>query len=325
MVLLPLHRFELFQSRDVDYTRDMTARAFCAHKLEPLDLATGFHARLNTKRVGDGTSVSYLAYGGDVLIEPEERTYFAVLVPFAGECRIEYAGEQIRTYPGEAAVLPPDRSLVMNWSADCAHLVFRIERAALEAHLRHLLGSALHQPLRFAPRMPVDSGPGRGWAAGLRMLVTLLDESDTLIEHPLAAAEFESGLLTGLLLAQPHAFQSQLADRNARPAPSRSVRLAVDIMQNHPEWEHTTSSLAKATGVAVRTLQRGFREELGVTPREYLNDVRLQRVRDELRARRPEHATVGAIASRWGFPHLGRFSALYRKRFGESPSSTLRG
>lgn len=74
----------------------------------------------------------------------------------------------------------------------------------------------------------------------------------------------------------------------------------------------------------MRTLQRGFREQLGVTPREYLNDVRLQRVRDELRAHRPEHATVGEIASRWGFPHPGRFSVIYRQRFGESPSATLR-
>ncbi|NIH85761.1 AraC family transcriptional regulator [Amycolatopsis granulosa] len=302
----------------------MTARAFCAHNLEPLDLANGIDARLHTKRVGNGTSVSYLAYGGDVLIEPEERTYFAVLLPLAGECRIEYAGEQVRTHPGAAAVLPPDRSLVMNWSADCAHLVYRIERVALEAHLGKLLGSTLHQPLRFAPTMPLDAGPGRSWAAGFRTLVTLLDQPDSMIEHPLAAAEFESGLLTGLLLAQPHPFQHQLLDRNTRPAPSRPVRLAVDIMQNHPEWEHTTGSLARVTGVGVRTLQRGFREQLGVTPREYLNDVRLQRVRDELRAHRPEHATVGEIASRWGFPHPGRFSVIYRQRFGESPSATLR-
>ena len=33
--------------------------------------------------------------------------------------------------------------------------------------------------------------------------------------------------------------------------------------------------------------------------------------------------TVTAIALRWGFTHLARFSGQYRARFGELPSQTL--
>jgi AraC family ethanolamine operon transcriptional activator len=32
---------------------------------------------------------------------------------------------------------------------------------------------------------------------------------------------------------------------------------------------------------------------------------------------------VTAIALKWGFNHIGRFSLTYRARFGESPSRTL--
>ena len=32
---------------------------------------------------------------------------------------------------------------------------------------------------------------------------------------------------------------------------------------------------------------------------------------------------VSAIASRWGFFHLGRFAQSYRARYGELPSQTL--
>jgi hypothetical protein len=32
---------------------------------------------------------------------------------------------------------------------------------------------------------------------------------------------------------------------------------------------------------------------------------------------------VGAVASRWGIRHLGRFAGEYRKMFGELPSRTL--
>jgi transcriptional regulator GlxA family with amidase domain len=37
------------------------------------------------------------------------------------------------------------------------------------------------------------------------------------------------------------------------------------------------------------------------------------------------HATeVMSIAMACGFNHMGRFSTMYRQRFGESPSTTLR-
>jgi 3-polyprenyl-4-hydroxybenzoate decarboxylase len=35
-------------------------------------------------------------------------------------------------------------------------------------------------------------------------------------------------------------------------------------------------------------------------------------------------AAVTAVAGRWGFVHLGRFTQQYRQLFGEAPSQTLR-
>ena len=55
----------------------------------------------------------------------------------------------------------------------------------------------------------------------------------------------------------------------------------------------------------------------------YLRSVRLDSVRGELQAPGPG-TTVAAVAHRWGFAHLGRFTAYYRRRYGESPSQTLR-
>ena len=50
----------------------------------------------------------------------------------------------------------------------------------------------------------------------------------------------------------------------------------------------------------------------------------LQRVRDALQASSPDQSTIADLAYAWGFNHLGRFAQLYRKRFGELPSQTLR-
>ena len=58
----------------------------------------------------------------------------------------------------------------------------------------------------------------------------------------------------------------------------------------------------------------------------YLRDARLDRVRAELAdLTGAPGVKVTEVAMKWGFHHLGRFSAAYRQRFGESPSETLRG
>jgi len=96
-------------------------------------------------------------------------------------------------------------------------------------------------------------------------------------------------------------------------------------MESFPQYEHTTASLAREAGVNERTLQIAFRHHLDMTPTEYLREVRLRRVRDQLQAAEPSTATVSETAARWGFTHMGRFSARYQRRFGEYPSETLAG
>lgn len=75
-----------------------------------------------------------------------------------------------------------------------------------------------------------------------------------------------------------------------------------------------------------RSIQAGFREDLDTTPVAYIRDRRLDAVRRALLEAIPgEGVTVTEVAVRWGFSHLGNFSMVYRQRFGESPSTTLRG
>ena len=58
----------------------------------------------------------------------------------------------------------------------------------------------------------------------------------------------------------------------------------------------------------------------------YLRTVRLQQVHAQLRAAAREGRAVPLyeMAYRYGFFHLGRFSAYYKAQFGEPPSATLK-
>jgi AraC family transcriptional regulator, ethanolamine operon transcriptional activator len=85
----------------------------------------------------------------------------------------------------------------------------------------------------------------------------------------------------------------------------------------------TVRDLCSNTGVALRTLNRAFRERFGIGPKAYLMRRRLSSVRTEL-LRTPADTLVADVANRWGFWHMGQFARDYKATFGELPSETLR-
>jgi AraC-like DNA-binding protein len=322
MTALPLEKYKLFESRDVDETRDQVGKIFCPHRMDVVGPKPELHTRMHCRRMRN-IAVTYISYGWDVRVNPGELdSFFALLVPTVGRGTFQCGFEQVQASPERIAIASATEPLHMRLSADCGQLVIRVERSAVEARLSEMIDGALREPVRFQLGMDVTGGYARSWFDALKYGVTDLDRPDTLLAHPLGMEQFEQSIITGLLLAQPHNYTAML-NGDDRPVPSRLLGIAVDMMEGHPEWAHTPSSLARQAGVSVRALQKAFREQLDSSPSEYLRGVRLQRVHDELCAAQYDVTTVGEIASKWGMAHHGRFAAVYRERFGESPKQTL--
>jgi AraC-like DNA-binding protein len=83
------------------------------------------------------------------------------------------------------------------------------------------------------------------------------------------------------------------------------------------------SELCERFKVHRRRLHRAFDEVVGLPPITFLRRKRLNDVHTALLLAGPT-ATVKQIAMEHGFLELGRFSAAYRRMFGELPSTTLR-
>ena len=103
----------------------------------------------------------------------------------------------------------------------------------------------------------------------------------------------------------------------------RDLKKAIETLQAEPERPWRICDLAVVCGVSPRTLQKHFRRFLGSTPRTLLRELRFDRARHELLGG-CEEARVTEVATRCGFDHLGRFASEYRRRYGETPSTTLR-
>jgi AraC-like DNA-binding protein len=111
------------------------------------------------------------------------------------------------------------------------------------------------------------------------------------------------------------------APRTSRSQRQHAVDRAVSLIR-HARDMPTIEELHRHCETSYRTLNRGFRERFGITPKQYLLRARLSAAQRALLRARPG-TRVTAIASDIGFWHLGRFASAYARMFGERPSATL--
>jgi transcriptional regulator GlxA family with amidase domain len=124
-----------------------------------------------------------------------------------------------------------------------------------------------------------------------------------------------------LLTCQPHNY-SHLLESQANAAPLRTVKEAEAYLLAHAAEPVTITQVANALDVSIRSLDRAFHRHRGHGPKTFLQYVRLDRARSRLMAPRSADRVTN-IAMDCGFGHIGRFSAFYRRRFGEFPAKTL--
>jgi AraC family ethanolamine operon transcriptional activator len=84
------------------------------------------------------------------------------------------------------------------------------------------------------------------------------------------------------------------------------------------------SRLCRIVGLSERGLRNAFYSVRGMSPKRCMVVDRLQGVRHALTDADSRPASVTGVATAYGFYELGRFSAIYKKQFGEAPSETLR-
>lgn len=255
---------------------------------------------------------------------PATGPYFAVHMPTSGRlpCRID--DRTVEADPLHALVTGPGAAVEMEVDADCPQLVIRIEQGALERHLTRMLGASLTQPVVFEPVMDLTGEAAMRWSSAMQLVHTEVYYPSSLLQRGHGIGPLEELVMSTLLLLQPSSYRAQLTVPAQAPG-RRVVREAMDYIEAHLRDRLGVADIARGVHMSVRAVQKGFRDELGTTPMLYLRDRRLERVRAELADALPsDGVTVTEVAQRWGFHHLGGFAVLYRKRWGESPSATLR-
>jgi AraC-like DNA-binding protein len=274
-------------------------------------------------RIGPVSFAELFVTSDSALAAGDHCSGYRISVLQTGRSESTHRGRSLNAGPGTVGVLQPDGYAASRWAAGSRILAVKIDRAAVEDALSDALGWQLTSQIDFAHTMPATAPPSRSWMNMLRLLYEQSSRPDNLLNEPLVGLPFVDSLVRGLLYAVDHPFLTAITERGAQ-APPRTIRAAIDIIEQEAHLPTTVSRLAARTHVSVRSLQQGFQKHLGVSPMTYLRDVRLRRAHQALVEADPSSATVASVARTWGFTNVGRFARAHDERYGETPSEALR-
>ncbi len=315
---------EIFYTEDPDEASELIGKALAPNTLALGEVgASGFAASMHGVRFRE-VSLLYLDLHVAATLDVAKcGRYYAVHMPMNGRAVGAVAGQEFEANTIRALVTNPGDELRVRFDHDSPQLIVRIEQDALERYLTRLSGRMMSHRLSFAPSFDLASDAATRWHGAIQLLHTEVFYAGSLVHDGIGIGPLEEFCMSSLLMIQQSSYREQLIRTSTAPG-RRVVRQSLDYIERHLSEPLTMSLLAEQVGVSVRSIQQGFKEELGVSPMEYLRERRLERVREELSdAAAGDGVTVTEVAERWGFHHLGSFAVLYRKRWGESPSQTL--
>ncbi|MFV0461884.1 MAG: AraC family transcriptional regulator [Nostocoides sp.] len=286
--------------------------------------AAPFQASMHAVRIRDVTLAHLDLHAPASLDITATGMWYSIHMPTSGSGSVRLGTSTEEISPYRALVTNPGDQLYLTMDLDSPHVVLRIEADALETAVARMRGRTSTTPIRFAPIMDLTSDVATRWHTAMQLLSSEILNQGSLLHQGAGAGPVEDFVISTLLLIQPSSHHHDLVrehTRSGRPA----VRRSIAYIEQNIARAITLDDLARHARMSRRSIQQGFRADLGTTPMAYVRDLRLDRVRAQLADALPEDGvTVTEVAQSWGFTHLGNFAALYRRRFGETPSLTLR-
>ncbi|WP_265443097.1 helix-turn-helix transcriptional regulator [Flexivirga meconopsidis] len=319
---LPAHGFHTqLDTSDIDEAREIVAASYVPHGIAVLGAAADFRARQRSLEHG-ALAIDLLSYGTDSLVVPFDplgQTY-CIMHAMRGNLTVSAGPRELLVGPGDSAALDPEVLFRMRWHDGLVVRNLRLDPAALTRYWRGITGQAGGVPPSLSAAAPKSAEDALRWQRCVNLVQRSLSDPAVREAGPLWWATFEEYVVGTLFIT--HAAEEDPPRRGDGLLPG-ALRRALREIDERAHEPLVLADLCMAAGVSRRTLQRAFERHLGTTPLRYLNQVRLERARQDLRAGRSA-VTVAEVAARWGFGNPGRFSRAYAERFGELPGESKR-
>ncbi|MGN6409269.1 MAG: AraC family transcriptional regulator [Curtobacterium sp.] len=295
------------------------------HTYEDAYASAGFQANRTERpfsyrfRVTGDDTMSFRSTRFDARMrgEVESADEYVVMWLSDGGGVVDVGRQEVPFAPGTPMMFPTGRPFAFDLH-DVRQSLVQFDRTFLERVAAEEHGTQ-PAPLVFDHTQSPRPEDLRGWNAQVRRAAEAVLGDAPVSQLSLAETARDTAL--ALLRTFPHTVLAP--DVTLPQGATGRVREAVEYMHAFAHTPITTTDVAEHVGLSMRGLQQAFQRQVGSAPYAMLRGIRLDRVRDELRRASPGDVTVAAVAVRWGFAHLGRFSGVYASRFGEYPRDTL--
>ncbi|NTF90100.1 AraC family transcriptional regulator [Agrobacterium rhizogenes] len=310
-----------FRGNDADEFSEILSRCKAPARVEALRDA-GFSAEYDFV-AAEALGVGRAAYQGGLRFHQKaEDSKFLIYVPLSGAAMISSSNRHHVSEPGKGTIIDMTSLSDVVIEGDREHLSLIINQNEVVRLLSAMLEQPISGSIDLAPEFDLRLEAGLAFSRVTTILATGLNDDASLLQSPAALSCLSTGLIHLLLENVPHRFSGALARQPALPSP-RHIRRAIDFMQANLSQPISIGDIAQASQVGIRSLQEGFKRFKGMSPMAYLANLRMEAAHRDLIMANPA-TSVAAIAQKWGFTHLGRFSGDYRKSYGCLPSHTLR-
>ena len=248
--------------------------------------------------------------------------YVALTVPLDHELRFFADDETGDFLPGRVHILWPQDQMDLRISKSTSMLVATYPIHWLRE--RWKTGSALDA--KVAPVasdcLSLEVPEGRAFWRHINFVWSEICGGAVFLKSAVATAEIEKTSAALLLLAFENGAICGASDVDERVLNWPIERVEEYVRSNIGE-QISLADLVTVSNASPSSLLRAFRIHRGMSPMKYVKQVRLESVQRTLLAAKSGVTTVTTVAMDHGFFQLGRFSADYRRAFGELPSETL--
>lgn len=323
---LPLSARPRFATHDLGEARDYIHGFTGTHTFRSPSSENEMHFSHHARQIGR-ISVNYTdvhCEKGFEIGKSAGAECYAFQFVLEGSCDLGTTlGQQQRVQPGDVFILGPDVVSHEFWPSICRQFVVRVDRAFVDQLVKDEIKGALRRPLAFNL-----VGRDPGLASWLQQVINVpLDSEQTQTRSVMTCRRVIRSMEYTLAMMLLAAFEHSESEEFHRPAPTIApyyVKRAEEFIRTHAREDLTVDRIAEAASVSVRTIFYGFEQWRRTTPMAHVRELRLGLARKQLQEGRHKGTTVSQAAVNAGFTNFSQFAKIYKARFGETPSMTLR-
>jgi AraC-like DNA-binding protein len=318
----PLAKFPVSATSQVEEAEWYISQSIADAQIDRVEDRRNFRLELNAVNLNH-LSLIYNCFGAQTKLITGQKLDNAIFVTGIGVPIALYIDNEPHVVTqNNAAIIAHAKQVRIERPARSEILYLRVSLSDLWKHFEKLTARHHRGSLIFNSKVSVVEGSGAMLKGLMNYLVNLFEFNDTVMKNPAIRDSFDEVLMTALL-SLPHNKMNQLSeDRSSFIAPAVVCR-AEEYMRANLGKPINVTELLRVCDCSRSVLFYAFRNARDYTPMEFLSEQRLRYAREQL-LKSKYNASVSSIALNCGFVSHSWFSQLYKKRFGELPSDTLR-